>query len=417
LTDLREHAPSGRRGRRDLGSGKTEAEIPAPCAGVDLTKRSDLTLEEGRVAAMVDGQRSEPELALSAGLDLAAVRDILRVLRAKGVVQDPAAAAQDPYAGYLFPLPLMHAECGLNVEQRKRVIYTFDHLDGLNYYELLKVRRRDGEEAIKNAFKERSLEWHPDRFPRDKGPFAPMIERIFKTLQDARKTLLDEKLRAAHDEAHAAFYVDEEDLAEMKAQQRRRDRERRREEEKLERRKQNNPIRQRLEEAKEFHRQALEREEAGELIDALRLAKMAATWAPRNQAYHDLVARLGEAAGEHRIGPYMKKGGHLENMTRWDEAIECFEKAVNYAPQHGPAHLRLAYNLVHGGRDAHVALRHAQRAASLLSDEAEAHYVLGLCYERAARPKLAMSAYSRALELRPAYAEAKKRLKKLRWGF
>jgi Flp pilus assembly protein TadD len=73
--------------------------------------------------------------------------------------------------------------------------------------------------------------------------------------------------------------------------------------------------------------------------------------------------------------------------------------------------------MIMGGRDPHEANVHAHKAVSLLPDDPEAHFVLGMCYEKGGMAKAAVRAFSRAIELKPNYAEAKKRLKKLKWGF
>ena len=52
-----------------------------------------------------------------------------------------------------------------------------------------------------------------------------------------------------------------------------------------------------------------------------------------------------------------------------------------------------------------------------LPDDPEAHFVLGMCYEKGGMDKAAVREYSRAIELKPNHSEAKKRLKKMKWGF
>lgn len=420
MTVLRERGPSERRSRSELGSDKTPQKPPSLAVGVDITKRDDLSFEEGVLAARIDGRASVEDLAVMVSMPVDEVRKLVQGLIDKGVLRDPHSTKKDPYDGYIFPLPLLQAKSDLDLEERKKIIFTYDKLETWNYYELLQLKRRDEADAIKMAYRQRVLDWHPDAWRRkakDLGPFERMITQIFEQVKRAQATLADPQKRAAYDREHAAFYVDEDDLAEMLEQQRRRERDEERERKKVQRRKKKNPVRQRLEKARELYRRALAHEEAGALIEALRDAQTACTFDPRSEEYQVLAERLASAAGEFRIGPFMKKGTHMESMTRWDEAIECFEQAVKYAPDHGPARLRLAYNLLHGGRDPHEAQEHARRATSLLSEEPEAHYVLGLCYERAGKTKAAVGAYNRALELRPTYAEVKKRLTKLRWGF
>jgi len=386
--------------------------VPRLAEGVDLT-RVDLPYEEGLVAARVDGVSTPPEIALSVSMDLEQVAVRLASLREKGLLAD---GRRDPYNGYIFPLPLMQARADLDEAERKRIIYTYDQLDTWNHYELLRVRRRDDAAAVKRAFQEQVKAWHPDRWRRKElGPFGRMITQIFERVKTAYGTLSDPAARAAYDAEHAAFYVDEQDMAEMLAHQRRTERDQQRQDERSERRKRRNPVRKRIQQAREQFRQAVAHRDAGELIEALRAAQTAAAFDPKNEEYATLVENLSHEASEFRIGPVMKTGERMESLLRWDEAIECFDKAVRYAPENGQARLRLAYNLLQGGRGPDEAREHAQKAVNLLSEEAEAHFVLGLCYEMADKPKVAIREYNRALELRPNYVEAKKRLKKLRW--
>ncbi len=390
--------------------------------GIDLA-RCDLSMEEGQVAALVDGHSALREIAMRLTWPESDVQAIVERLQDKGVVPRPGASSErarkpNPYGGFVFPPHLMQADSVLSSDDRKRIIHFHHHLDKLTHYELLQLNRRDDVKAIKRAYRERSLEWHPDRFPRgDLGPFGPMIDAIFKRIKLAITTLSDPAARADYDEKNADFLVDEHDIAEMEAERRRRAREAFRDKEKLERRKKRNPVRKRLDKAKQYHDEALHLLEEGRLVDALRSAKLASAHDSKNEEYERLAANLAEQAAEQRIGPYLKKGTHLENLLRWDEAIECFEQAVKIAPDDGELRVRLAYNLVQGGRDPQDALPHAHKGVSLRPDDAEAHYVMGLCYEKAGMTKAAVRSHNKAVEIRPGYVEAKKRLSKLRWGF
>ena len=397
-----------------MGSDKARKSCPVLAKGVDLT-RVDLTYDEGLLAARIDGRTPANELALLLGWPPDRVAAVLDDLRAKGVVEDADAPRSDPYGSFIFPLPLMQADCALDVEQRKRVIFTYERLDDLTHYELLGARRRDDDKAIRTAFQSTVLEWHPDRWPRDAGPFGRMIQQIFERVKRAHTVLTNAKSREAYDAELGPFYMDEDDLAEMKAQQHRKEREAFRERERVERRRRRNPVIKRLDQAREHHRKAIAHEKVGEVVEALREAQSALTFDPKSEEYAKLVERLSEAASDHRIGPAMAKGRRLEHMLRFDEAIECFEHAVRHAPENGDVRIRLAYNLVQAQREPQEALKHAKKAVTLLPDEAEAHYVLALCWVRADAKKAAVGALQRALELRPSYAEAKKLSRRFRW--
>jgi tetratricopeptide (TPR) repeat protein len=149
----------------------------------------------------------------------------------------------------------------------------------------------------------------------------------------------------------------------------------------------------------------------------MRTAQMAVTYDDRKPEYQELFARTRDAASIERVGPMLKRARHLESMTEWDHAIDRYQEIVEMVPGQAEARLRLAACMLYGQRPVSEVMPHAQRAVGLLPNEAEAHYILARCYEDVANEKGARRHYERALELRPGYAEAQKKLKRLRWGF
>ncbi|MCK6552227.1 tetratricopeptide repeat protein [Myxococcota bacterium] len=411
-------------------SGTDPGPKPKLRQGIDLTKLG-LSLEEGFLLSRVDGLTTLQDLANIVGKPRADVEATLGRLAKAGVLfidgtteereaARPAAPTADTgdldYGDHIFPAALMNEACDLDVAERKRIIWFHEHLDTWTHYEILQAKRKDDAKGIKVAYFQRSKEWHPDRFRRPRlGSFKRMIDDIYKRVKEAYDVLSDEKQRAVYDET-IVFMPEADEIAEMLDKQRREDRERLRDQEAAERRRRRNPMRQRLDKAAGLFEEALEHEKSGDLLGALRLAQTAATFDPRDE-YNEAVERLKVLAAEHRIGPYMRRGQAYESMTRWDEAVDAFGEAVRLAPEHGPARLRLAYNLAMGKDDPQQANTHAQKAVALLPNEPEAHFVLGLCYEKGGMEKAAVRAYTRVLELKPNHTEAKKRLKKLRWGF
>jgi tetratricopeptide (TPR) repeat protein len=451
---------------RNLDRSASEAPEPIPKLrdGIDLT-RLGLTAEEGMVASRIDGRCRLSELAMLVGKTRAETERLLQRLASVGVVVlegpdsgagakirsgsfdagaagssgrsgsaagspapssggasalRPGAPAEAPsradYGKYIFPVGLMSEDVDLSDDEKKRIIFFHEHLEQWTAYELLQAKRKDDAKTVKRAYFERSKEWHPDRFRRPRlGSYKKMIDAIFREIQNAYNLLSSPERRAEYDR-QIVFMADEDAIAEMLSKQRKEERERRREEEAVERRKERNPIRQRMAQSAQFYEEALALKAKGELLDALRAAQMAEAYGTRPE-YAALAEELKVAAGELRIGPLMRRGLAQESLTNWDVAIETFQEAVRIAPEHGPARLRLAFNLLMGRRDPHEISTHAQRAVALLPNEPEAHFVLGLCYERAGMEKAALRALGRAVELKPNYEEAKKRLKKLKWGF
>lgn len=388
-----------------------------------------LSVEEAYVATRVDGHTTVAQIAAFIGKDAKETERILYRLADLGIITINAKGgtrparettpppAADPYAGFDFPPALMREPTDLEEEVKKRVIYTYAQLSTWSLYELLKLERRVDAGLIKKAYFDRSKEWHPDRFRRYKqlGSFAKMIEGIYKHVNEAYKVLNDPERRKAYDST-LSYQPDPDEIEAILKSQIEQERQERRDEEKRQRRLRQNPILQRFDRAKDFYDSALSLEREGKLGEAMRAAQMATTYDERRPEYKLLYERLRDAAGEERVSPLLKRGKHFESMTHWDEAIEMYEEAVRIAPNNGDARVRLAYALLHAGRPISEVMPHAQRGAALASDDAEAHYILARCYE-ADNEKLAKRSYERAVELRPNYQEAKKRLKRLRWGF
>lgn len=403
------------------GATTVSIEIPRVREGIDLT-RAGLSLEEGFLVSRVDGRTPIEQLALLVGKSVEDTRKLVLRLTTAGVlvlgdaVSAARSGADDPYGDFEFPAEALAEPVDLTDEERKKILYTHAMLSEWSHYRLLGVRWRDDAKTIKRAYFERSMEWHPDRFRRDHlGSYKARIDEIFRAVRDGYLVLSEPAKKVEYDREHAPS-LDEEDMAEMLAAQRREERAALREKELRRRRLERNPMRQRMLRAKALYQEALELRGRGELLEALRLAQAATAFHDKDE-YKILRKELQNETAELRIAPLIRRGLHFESMTSWEDAIATFQDAVRLAPDHGPARVRLAYNLLMGGRPVQQAHEHVQRALMLLPNDPEAHFVRGMCYEKNDMGKAAMRAYQRALEIKTNYTDAKKRLKKLRWGF
>lgn len=393
--------------------------VPRKRDGIDIT-RAGLSQDEGYLVSRVDGRTSIAQLAVLVSKSVEETTEVVeRLVSAQVLVVGEAVedlAADDRWDGFEFSVEDMLEPVDLSDEEKKKILFTHHHLAKWSHYRLLGVRWRDDAKTIQRAYHARSREWHPDRFRRARlGAFKARIDEIFGAVHAAYSELKDSRSKRIYDREHAPAF-DEEDMAAMLKEKRRESRDARRERERLERRRRTNPIRKRMEQARHLYEEALEFRERGELMQALNNVQAAITFDDRPD-YRKLRKELQIATAELRVAPLIKRGLHAENMTAWADAITFFTEAVRLAPEHGPARLRLAYNMLMGGHAAQAASEHITHALRLLPDDPEAHFVRGLCYERGQMEKPAIRAYERALELKSNYAEAKKRLKKLRWGF
>jgi curved DNA-binding protein CbpA len=404
--------------------------VPKLKSGVDIT-RFRLSMEEAFIASRIDGRASVHEIAAMVGKDDRETEKVLKRLADLGVVVLKSTVsvpppkhvvvpeedeAENEYEGFIFPPALMQEPGDLDEETRKRLIFTHETFRSASHYEVLQLERKTDLREIKKAYFDRSKEWHPDRFKRFKelGSFKRMIDEIFRQINDAYKLLSDGEKRKAYD-ATLPKEVDKDEIESLLKEQIQAEREERRADEKKRRRLKMNPILKRFGRAQEFYDAALALEKDGKLHEAVRAAQMAITYDDRKPDYQELYLRLQGLAAETKVDPLLKRGKHLLSMTNWEEAVEVLEEAAKLSPNNAEVRLALAYALVHKG-DVEDAMPHAQKAVLLLPANAEAHYVLAWCYE-GGNDKLAMKHHEKALELRPNYQEAKKRLKRLKWGF
>lgn len=393
-------------------------EIPRLRPGIDITL-AGLTLEEGVLVSRVDGRTSIQHLAVLVGRPLDETRRLVERLVAAGVLllatpADRVEIHDDPFEGFVFPLEALSEPVDLDLEERKRILYTFGHLDVWSHYKLLGVRWRDDLPKIKRAYRERSKEWHPDRWRRPRlGSFENKIAKVFQAINEAYRVLSRPAEKASYDREQAPRF-DEEDMAELLQAQRREARHAERVAADRKRRLASNPVHQRILRARKMYEEAIAHEKRGDLKEALNWAQHAHALDDREE-YRALKRRLQVETSEQRIVPYLQAGRRAESLTRWDEAIGHFREAVRQAPEHGPARIRLAYNLLMGGRPFATANEHIAKALQICPQDPETHFVRGLCYEKAGMVKAAAGAYQRAIELKPNYTDAKRRLSRLRW--
>jgi CheY-like chemotaxis protein len=88
---------------------------------------------------------------------------------------------------------------------RARVADLYDHLASRDYFELLGVAREASAAAVKDAYFERSIDFHPDRFMQlDDAELRKQIYEVFKRITEAFKVLSDPDARGDYERQLAA---------------------------------------------------------------------------------------------------------------------------------------------------------------------------------------------------------------------
>ena len=384
--------------------------------GVDLTQVA-LALEEGHLAARLDEPMRVPDIAVMMGWEVSRTNDTVQRLIAEGILVRAEDAGLGSLGSLELPRPLMSADCELTADERKLIIIKYGELDELTHYEVLEASRGDDTANINRRFQQQCLRWHPDKWRRDLGPFKRMIDEIFQRLQVARKVLMDPKTRADYDRKTAHLIADEAEKQAQADQERRRTRDLVRNKEAQQRRRRRNPVLKLLGRARDAAAEADVLQNKGDMVAALRAAQTALTYDPQNETYRDLVSSLTEKAAVTRAEMPLRRGKTAESLARWEVAISHFEEAVRVAPNLAEPQKRLAYSMIMAGREPRQALPYATRAAERSPEDPEAHFVLGLCYDKSKLKKAAMRAFKTAVKLKPNYREASKRLWNLRLGF
>ena len=329
-------------------------------------------------------------------------------------------APAEPPESFVVPAPLLAAKSDLTSQQRRQVVWHFEMLDEWNYYEVLGAGVSDDQRTIQRRYRERALQWHPDRWRKDLGPFAPMIQTIFNRVRSAYSALTDPTKRDQYNETLGPI-VDESAIEQMHIAEVQRERNTRRDDHRRERqanlRRRRNPFIARRKRARQFAEEARAREVEGDLFEALKLAQLACAYDPRNTSIEAQRARLEQEVAPLRAEAPMRRGRAAESYAKWEEAIDWYERALETSQDLPEPRKRLAYCMVMARYDGQASLSHAMAAVKALPLDPEAHFILGLAYERVESFSAAQRALQRAIELKPNYAEVRKTLRRLKWGF
>lgn len=205
-----------------MGSGRHIEGLGDPALPVKLVPGFDfasavLSPQEGFVLSRVDGKANADTICLLTGLGPNTTLDILRRLRAQGIivlgdeapVRSEIAATGGAMVSESVRIKLQSTEqleedeadreVELKPEVRKRIRDTFARLGDMNFFQLLGADLEAEEKELRRAYFKRSKEFHPDRFfGKNLGRYKEMIGEIFKQISSAYQFLEDEDNRRSY---------------------------------------------------------------------------------------------------------------------------------------------------------------------------------------------------------------------------
>ena len=156
-------------------------------------KADALTPEQGFLLSRIDGQTPWSTLRSIAGLPVAQVDRCLEDWVRDGLIQLIATHGEAESSATRFSVD---PSLGLPVDVQRRAL-EFEGLLGGSYHALLGVSREADARAIKRSYFKLSRDFHPDRYyGKDVGPFAELLDSIFKRIALAYELLMDPTTRA-----------------------------------------------------------------------------------------------------------------------------------------------------------------------------------------------------------------------------
>ncbi|RAL25467.1 hypothetical protein DL240_04445 [Lujinxingia litoralis] len=211
-----------------------ETLAPRVLNGVDFRSLSSpLTPEEFFVLSRVDGSMSVGQLCSVSGLGRSKTMECIERLWRSGLIELPgveppaATAAPEPsppeadepapdkdqdlaraivarfpmaLADFAFDQELLAQSVELDEDFKREVVFVYEQLDAVNYYELLGVPDDCARRELRNAYFAMSKRYHPDRFFRKLlGDYEMRIEKIFQRITRAYQTLSNRNKRRDYD--------------------------------------------------------------------------------------------------------------------------------------------------------------------------------------------------------------------------
>lgn len=317
----------------------------------------------------------------------------------------------------------------LTAEQQARIDLLYDGIEDKTYYDILRIKRDAPSKAVKRAYYQFSKEFHPDKFFRKQlGPYKERLELIFAKVNEAYRTLTDDRARDDYD---AATFGDEAGDGKLSmathevdfvgdAMRGRAQRSRQVQARKKKRKapayvdKAKQELVERLKKARRAKLKGQRLHDEGQYLEAAAMFQRALILNPRDEDAAKLAKRSNDMASNSRAEAVWRRGREAQEREQFQEAARLFKQAVEANPSKGKYYHSFGK----------VVWEHTMRQRTAiemfrLAVEKDPHileYVLELAraYESVGMPSNALKAFERAATLDPSNGEARKALKRLR---
>jgi tetratricopeptide (TPR) repeat protein len=314
----------------------------------------------------------------------------------------------DRYKGFVFVPADLAEDVDLALEEKKEIIFLYENLGRLTYWDLLGVPWNAATAEAMDAYRKKALLLHPDRHRGKRmGRFAERLATVFPKLNEARETLGDAAKRAAY----ARKTASPEDLARMRVREME---DERRAEERRSRLVRQNPLVARAGKVSDLMARGRAAMEEGRWQQAANDFLTVASMDPRNAEARKLADDAKRKAAATRATESYEKGLTQELAGQAQAALQTFRRAL----EEDPGNARYAVAAARAARtagDLATARDLAEQAVRLGPRDASAHEALAQVLAAQGDAREARREAEKALELDPALEGAKAVLKK-RWG-
>ncbi len=374
-------------------------------------KADALTPEQGFLLSRIDGQTPWSTLRSIAGLPVAQVDSCLEDWVRDGLIQLIATHGEAESSAARFSVDPSLGWPG-DVQRRAR---EFEGLRGGCYHALLGVSRDADARAIKRSYFKLSRDFHPDRYyGKDVGPFAELLDSIFKRIALAYELLMDPTTRAELErsmisapqpETPASPAPNGQPQKFSKREWLARMRNKFRLPEEL--------LAERRNRAKQLAESARVAEHQSKWTDAASCIRLAIAFDPWDDVYKEQFAGIQVEVNRIRAEELLHEASGAWDSRSLSEALKLYEEVIHYRPADADANDRagqLCLELDEFDR----AREFAALACELKPDVAAYHLTRGRILRREGRRERAAEAFAIAQKLDPQDTRVVDELKKLR---